>query len=122
MNALFCPRLMGSNLNYEHEHLGRSLDFVRSIASQAGADVHIFTDYLDRSLFMESESGITWTVHNNEHPLDNIAIGKFGAIHTADGTEAIVKLSNQSLSKQTGKVIINNGLTGEKLTEQEFSS
>ncbi|WP_060209647.1 vWA domain-containing protein [Sporosarcina koreensis] len=108
-------------LNYEHEHLGRSLDFVRSIASQAGADVHIFTDYLDRSLFMESESGITWTVHNNERPLDNVAIGKFGAIHTADGTEAIVKLTNQTHSAQTGKVIVSNGLNGEKLAEQEFS-
>lgn len=108
-------------LSYEHEHLGRSLDFVRSIAAQAGADVHIFTDYLDRSLFMESESGITWTVHNNEHPLENIAVGKFGAIHTADGTEAIVKLSNQTPAKQTGKVIVNNGITGDKLAEQDFS-
>jgi len=108
-------------LNYEHEYLGRSLDVVRSIASQAGADVHIFTDYLDRSIFMESENGITWTVHNNEQPLDNIAIDKFGAVHTAEGTEAIVKLSNQSLSKKSGKAIVNNGLTGEKLAEQEFS-
>lgn len=108
-------------LNYEYEHLGRSLDFVRSIASQAGADVHIFTDYLDRSLFVESESGITWTVHNNERPVDNVTIGKFGAIHTVDGTEAIVKLTNQTLSAQTGKVIVNNGLNGEKLAEQKFS-
>ncbi len=108
-------------LNYEHEHLERSLDFVRSIASQAGADVHIFTDYLDRSIFMESEQGITWRIHNNESPLDNIAIGKFGAIHTAGGTEAIVKLSNQTTTEQTGKVIVNNGLTGDKLAEQEFS-
>ena len=111
----------GLELNYEHEHLSRSLDFVRSIAAQAGADVHIFTDHLDRSTFTESESGITWTVHNNEQELDNIAIGKFGAIHTADGTEAIVKLTNQSPSKMTGIVRIHNGLTGEKLTEQEFS-
>ncbi|WP_432359660.1 vWA domain-containing protein [Sporosarcina sp. UB5] len=108
-------------LNYEHEFIGRSLDFVRSIASETGADVHIFTDYLDRSLFMESVSGISWTVHTNERPLDNIAIGKFGAIHTADGTEAIVKLSNETLSKQEGKVIVNNGLTGDKLAEQNFS-
>ncbi|MFC5602906.1 vWA domain-containing protein [Sporosarcina koreensis] len=108
-------------LNYEHEHLARSLEFVRSIASEQGADVHIFTDYLDRSSFMESESGITWIVHNNEQPIDNVAIGKFGAIHTADGTEAIVKLSNQTSAKQMGKVIVNNGLTGGKLAEQEFS-
>lgn len=109
-------------LTYEHEHLGRSLDFVRSIASQTGTDVHIFTDYLDRSIFMENESGISWIVHNNERPLDNIAIGKFGAIHTSEGTETIVKLSNQTLSKQTGRVSIHNGLTGEKLAEQEFSA
>jgi hypothetical protein len=109
------------DLNYEHEHLERSLSFVRLIATQGGADVHIFTDYLDRSLFSESESGITWTVHNNEQAIENIAVANFGAIHTTDGTEAIVKLTNQSSSKRTGKVIITNGLTGEKLTEQEFS-
>src|SRR5690606_24170177 len=106
---------------YEHEHLAGSLELARSIASQQGADVHIFTDYLDRSSFMESESGITWTVHNNEQPIDNVSIGKFGAIHTADGTEAIVKVSNQTLTKRTGKVIVHNGVTGGKLAEQEFS-
>lgn len=111
----------GIGLTYAHEHLGRSLDFVRSIASQSGADVHIFTDFLDRSLFMESESSITWTIHNRENPIDNIAIAKFGAIHTPDGTEAIVKLSNQRGFKQTGKVIVNDGLTGARLAEQDFS-
>lgn len=111
----------GLELNYEHEHIGKSLEIVRSITSQAGADVHIFTDFLDRSIFMESENGITWTVHNNEVPLDNIAIEKFGALHTVDGTEAIVKLSNQTVLKQSGKVIVHNGLTGDKLAEQEFS-
>lgn len=120
-NGLVLSAIDGLDLNYEHEHLGRSLDFVRSIASQAGADVHIFTDYLDRSIFTENESEIKWTVHNNEKALNNIAIGKFGAVHTADGTEAIVKLTNQSLSTQTGMIIISNGLTGEKLTEQKFS-
>nr|WP_285847138.1 VWA domain-containing protein [Sporosarcina luteola] len=106
---------------YEYEQLGRSLEFVRSIAQQAEADVHIFTDYLDRSQFMESESGIAWTIHNNENPIDNIAIEKFGAIHTSDGTEAIVKLLNQTESKQTGKVFVNDGLTGARLAEQDFS-
>ena len=76
---------------------------------------------MDRSIFTESESGITWTVHNSEKPLENIAISNFGAVHTEDGTEAIVKLTNQSLSKQTGKVIIQDGLSGEKLAEQEFT-
>ena len=108
-------------LNYEHEYLGRSMEIVRSIASQVGADIHIFTDYLDRSIFTESESGLTWTVHNNETALENIAISNFGAVHTVDGTEAIVKLTNQSLSKQTGKVVIQDGLSGEKLAEQEFT-
>nr|WP_255723327.1 BatA and WFA domain-containing protein [Sporosarcina sp. ACRSL] len=111
----------GLDLNYEHEHLGRSLDFVKSIASQAGADVHIFTDYFDRSAFIDSESGISWTVHNNEQLLNNVAIGKFGAIHIADGTEAIVKLLNQSIQEQSGTVSVHNGLTGDKLAEQEFS-
>ncbi|MCM3710093.1 vWA domain-containing protein [Sporosarcina luteola] len=111
----------GIEVAYEYEQLGRSLEFVRSIAQQAGADVHIFTDYLDRSLFMDSESSITWTIHNNENRINNIAIGKFGAIHTSDGTEAIVKLLNQTESKQTGKVFVNDGLTGARLAEQDFS-
>lgn len=109
------------DLNYEHEHMVRALDFVRSIAIQEGADVHIFTDFLDRSVFMESVDGITWTVHNNEKPLTNIAIEKVGAIPTKDGTEAIVKLKNQSSAKQQGKVFIKNELTGAALAEQEFS-
>lgn len=108
-------------LSYEHEHFLRSLDFVRSIASQAGVDVHIFTDYLDRSLFMENDSGITWTVHNNEYQFDNVTIENFGAIHTSDGAEAIVKLSNQTKSQKMGKVIVNNGLTGDALTQQDFT-
>ncbi|WHT46891.1 BatA and WFA domain-containing protein [Sporosarcina thermotolerans] len=108
-------------VQYEHEHMARSIDFAKSIALQDGADVHIFTDFLDRSVFVESVSGITWTVHNNESPSVNIAIEKFGAVSTVDGTEAIIKLSNQSKSKQSGKVIIKNELTDESLSEQEFS-
>ncbi|MDN4608956.1 vWA domain-containing protein [Sporosarcina highlanderae] len=108
------------DMQYEHEHMARSIDFAKSIALQDGADVHIFTDFLDRSVFMESENGITWTVHTNEKPLANIAIEKFGAVATMNGTEAIVKLSNQSTSKQPGKMIIKNGVTGETLSEQDF--
>lgn len=108
-------------VKYEHEHMPRSIDFAKSIAIQDGADVHIFTDFLDRSVFMESMNGITWTVHNNENLSDNIAIEKFGAVSTVDGTEAIIKLSNHTKSKQTGKVIIKNEMTDEALSEQEFS-
>lgn len=108
-------------VQYEHEHMARSIDFAKSIALQDGADVHIFTDFLDRSVFMETVNGITWTVHNNESPSVNIAIEKFGAVSTMDGTEAIIKLSNQNSSKHSGKVIIKNELTDEVLTEQDFS-
>lgn len=108
-------------VNYEHEHLGVALDFVKSIALQGGADVHIFTDFLDRSAFMESENGITWTIHNNEKPLENIAIEKFGAVSSNEGTEAIVKLTNHSSSTQLGKVMLKNELSGENLAEQDFS-
>lgn len=108
-------------LTYEQEHMARSLDFVKSLAAEGGVDVHIFTDYLDRSVFMESENGIRWTVHTNDLPLENISIEKFGVVSTTKGTEAIVKLSNQKSSVQAGTILIRNEITGEELTKQEFS-
>lgn len=108
-------------LTYEQEHMPRSLDFVKSLASEGGVDVHVFTDFLDRSVFMESENSIRWTVHTNDLPLANLSIEKFGAVSTAKGTEAIVKLSNQTTSVQAGTILIRNELNGEELMKQEFS-
>lgn len=108
-------------LTYEQEHMPRSLDFVKSLASEGGVDVHVFTDFLDRSVFMESENSIRWTVHTNDLPHANLSIEKFGAVSTAKGTEAIVKLSNQTTSVQAGTILIRNELNGEELTKQEFS-
>ena len=108
------------DLNYEQEQMQRSLDFVKSLASEGGVDVHIFTDFLDRSIFMESENGIRWTVHANNRPLANMSIEKFGAVSTANGTEAIVKLANQTTSVQSGTLLIRNEENAVELARQEF--
>lgn len=108
-------------LEYEQEHMPRSLDFVKSLVTNSSVDVHVFTDFLDRSVFMESENSIRWTVHSNDRPLANISIEKFGAVSTAKGTEAIVKLVNQTSSVQTGIILIRNEENGEELASQEFS-
>ncbi|MEZ7171243.1 BatA and WFA domain-containing protein [Sporosarcina sp. OR05] len=105
-------------LNYEHEHMDRAIEIVQSIAKTGGADVHIFTDYLDRSFFMENENGISWNVHNNDKPLTNIAIEKFGAVSSQNHTEAIVKLKNESAMKLEGTVLLKNELTGEQLASE----
>lgn len=108
-------------VSYEHEHMERALEFARSIASVGGADIHIYTDSLERAAFAEGDKEIAWTIHGSEDELVNVSINKFGAVKTPQGTEAIVKLTNASEVNQTGGVQLTNLLTGEVLLEEKFS-
>ncbi|WP_203246070.1 vWA domain-containing protein [Sporosarcina beigongshangi] len=108
-------------VSYEHEHMERALEFARSIASAGGADIHIFTDSLDRAAFAEGDSDIAWTIHGSEEELVNVSINKFGAVKTPQGTEAIVKIINASGVEQTGDIQLTNPLTGEVLLEEKFT-
>ncbi|WP_342512758.1 BatA and WFA domain-containing protein [Sporosarcina sp. FSL K6-1522] len=108
-------------VSYEHEHMERALEFARSIASVGGADIHIYTDSLDRAAFAEEDSDITWTIHGSEEKLVNLSIDKLGAVKTPEGTEAIVKVLNASDVDQTGDVQLIDVLTGQLLVEEQFA-
>ena len=45
-------------VTYEHEYMERAIEFAMSIAATGGADIHIYTDSLDRATFSEGESAI----------------------------------------------------------------
>ncbi len=99
----------------------RALEFVRSIASISGADIHIYTDSLDRAAFAEGDQEIAWTIHGSEDALVNVSINKFGAVKTPQGTEAIVKITNASDANQTGDIQLVDLLTGKVLLEEKFT-
>ena len=106
-------------VSYEHEHMERALEFARSIASVGGADIHIYTDSLDRAAFAEGDKEIAWTIHGSEDALVNVSINKFGAVKTPQGTEAIVKITNASDVNQIGEVQLTNLLNGEVLLDRK---
>ena len=107
-------------VSYEHENMERALEFARSIASAGGADIHIYTDSLNRAAFAEGDSDITWTIHGSEEKFVNLSIDKLGAVKTPEGTEAIVKVVNASDADQTGDVQLIDVLTGRLLVDDKF--
>lgn len=108
-------------VSYEHESMDRALEFARSIASAGGADIHVYTDALDRAAFSEGDDMISWTIHGSEDEPVNVFIDKFGAVKAPKGTEAIVKIVNDSDANQTGDVHITDAMTGQTLVEETFS-
>ena len=106
---------------YEHEYMERALGLARSIASAGSADIHIYTDSLDRALFSEEQGNLAWTIHGSEEETSNVSINQFGAVKTPEGTEAIVKVVNDSLSDQTGEVHIRDALTEKALVDDSFT-
>ncbi|MCG7334225.1 BatA and WFA domain-containing protein [Sporosarcina sp. ACRSM] len=107
---------------YEHEHMERALALAQLIVAEGSADIHIYTDSLDRALFSEEQGNLAWTIHGSkEEPSPNISIDKFGAVKTAEGTEAIVKVVNDSLGDQTGEVQITDAITEKVLVNESFT-
>ncbi|MCG3087411.1 vWA domain-containing protein [Sporosarcina cyprini] len=109
------------SVTYDHENMGRTLEFMKSVVADQSATVHIFTDYLDRSVFSDGNEAIDYYVHASEPNLANVSIDKFGAVKTADGTEAIVKLVNQSEQEMDGTIQITDALHGGKLGSKKFT-
>lgn len=108
-------------VTYEHEYMERSIEFAKSITATGGAAIHIYTDSLDRAAFSEGESAIAWTIHGDENPKVNVSIDKFGAVKTPEGTEAIIRITNDSDDAQIGAVHIKDLLTGNLLIVETFS-
>lgn len=107
-------------VTYEHEYMERAIEFAKSITT-TGAAIHIYTDSLDQATFSEGESAIAWTIHGDENPKINVSIDKFGAVKTPEGTEAIIRITNDSDDTQIGAVHIKDLLTGNLLIAETFS-
>ncbi|WP_338655723.1 BatA and WFA domain-containing protein [Sporosarcina psychrophila] len=107
-------------VTYEHEYMERAIEFAKSITT-TGAAIHIYTDSLDQATFSEGESAIAWTIHGDENPKINVSIDKFGAVKTPEGTEAIIRITNDSDDTQIGAVHIKDLLTGNLLIDEAFS-
>ena len=99
----------------------RAIEFAKSITATEGAAIHIYTDSLDRAAFSEGESAVEWTIHGDENPKVNVSIDKFGAVKTPEGTEAIIRITNDSDDAQIGAVHIKDLLTGNLLIVETFS-
>ena len=61
-------------VTYEHEYMERALELARSIASAGSAEIHIYTDSLDRALFSEEQGNLAWTIHGSEEETSNVSI------------------------------------------------
>ena len=107
-------------VSYEHEYMGRAIEFAQSLTVGSGADIHIYTDSFDRSAIPEGDGKLSWTVNGSKGPAVNVSIDKFGAVQSSDGIEAIVKIVNQSQDGMTGDVRIIDALTGVILAEETF--
>ncbi|MEK4406721.1 BatA and WFA domain-containing protein [Sporosarcina sp. FSL K6-6792] len=107
-------------VTYEHEYMERAIEFAKSITT-TGAAIHIYTDSLDQATFSEGESDIAWTIHGDENPKINVSIDKFGAVKTPEGTEAIIRITNDSDDTQIGAVHIKDLQTGNLLIAETFS-
>ena len=51
----------------------RAIEFAKSITAADGADIHIYTDSLDRATFSEGESAIAWTIHGSDEKLKSMS-------------------------------------------------
>ena len=90
-------------MNYEHEYIGTVSGICQIQSPHKGMRISIFLPiHLDRSLFHGGEMELLGQFITVMKRMRNISIGKFGAVHTPDGTEAIVKLTNQSLIQTDG--------------------
>ena len=107
-------------VSFEHEYMGRAIEFTQSLTVGSGADIHIYTDSFDRSAIPEGDGKLSWTVNGSKDPAVNVSIDKFGAVQSSDGIEAIVKIVNQSQNDMTGDVRIIDALTGVILAEETF--
>ncbi|SIT68338.1 vWA domain-containing protein [Edaphobacillus lindanitolerans] len=78
-------------ISYAPEHMESTLAFAVSATEGEPANVHVFTDGLDRG-GLPSAPGISWHVHAASQEPANVSVDAFGVARTS----AIVRLSNES--------------------------
>ncbi len=107
-------------VSYEHEFMERAIEFTQSIAAEREVDIHIFTDSLEQQTLPEASDKMAWSVNASNDNYQNVSIDKFGAIATQDGTEAIIKLINQSGKNIDGILILTDSLTETVFVKSDF--
>jgi hypothetical protein len=107
-------------VTYEHEFMERAIEFTQSIAEDSEVDIHIFTDSLDQQTLPEASDTHVWSVNASNADYRNVSIDKFGAIAAQDGTEAIIKLINQSGENIDGNLILTDSQTGTAFVNSDF--
>lgn len=105
-------------VTYEHEFMDRAIEFTRSIATDSGADIHIFTDSFDRTMIQDGNDAIAWSIIGSEIEYDNVSIDKFGAVKSLEGTDAIIKLKNYAKIDREGVVTVSDAMSDEVLATQ----
>lgn len=107
-------------VRYEQNHMETSIELVKSIYSEHGAEVHIFTDALERTALEYEGTTMSWHVHTNDRKLSNHSIVRFGANRLEEGVTAIVKLHHDTERVQPGFIQLKEADTGKVLAEQSY--
>ena len=95
-------------VSYEHEYMGRAIEFTQSITAGSGADIHIYTDSFDRSAIPEGDGKLSWTVNGSKDPAVNVSIDKFGAVQSSRwNRKRLLKLLISPEDDMTGDVRTN---------------
>ncbi|MGG0645205.1 BatA domain-containing protein [Sporosarcina gallistercoris] len=110
----------GLTVRYEQNHMDTSIELVKSIYSENGAEVHIFTDALNRTALDYEGTNMRWHVHTNDQKLSNHSIVRFGANRLEEGVTAIVKLHHDTEKAQPGSIQLKEADTGKVLAEQSY--
>ncbi|REB09612.1 hypothetical protein DVB69_02040 [Sporosarcina sp. BI001-red] len=111
----------GLTVRYEQSHLDTSIELVKSMYGEQGAEVHIFTDALERTALAYEVTNMSWHVHTNGQKINNHSIVRFGANRREEGVTAIVKLQHDTEKAQSGKILLKESATGEVLAEESFN-
>ncbi|MDW0109381.1 vWA domain-containing protein [Sporosarcina aquimarina] len=108
------------SVQYEQSHIGNSIELVESIYHDQGAEVHIFTDSLERTALSNDNNKIRWHVHANEQKITNHSISRFGAVRKQDTVSAIVKVQHDTVEKESGSVQLKEAKSGKLLGVKKF--
>lgn len=108
------------SIQYEQSHIDTSIELVKSMYSEQGAEVHIFTDALERTALAYEGTNMSWHVHMNDQKVNNHSIVRFGANLRDGQVAAIVKLQHDTDKKQAGTIQLTEADSGKVLAEETF--
>lgn len=108
------------SVRYEQNHMDTSIELVKSMYSENGAEVHIFTDAMERTAVAYEGTTMSWHVHMNDQEINNHSIVRFGANSRDGQVAAIVKLQHDTAKTQPGTIQLQEADTGKVLAEESY--